>query len=393
MSSADDSIGGQLMDKSNDSKSDNKENIDYLSLNFSPILFVDDNGLGLHFSMKPCLERKTIRQLIETGGGFMSSNKYSDELINLVTLNTKLSDKQKSDHKFYYLTLVYDSCKDNTLIDFNDYLIKKTTYIEKSSDCESQKQDNDNQELSQNKSDVEQLSSDSYEMDLRILELIGKRTAFADINGSRIWIKCLEDGIQIGDNWKSTKQHFFEQIMPNIDKYMIDESNKNKFIEYYNKYKDRETHNKSDTEQQKPRHKSDTEQQKQSSEQSDDKQTDEEVVEQEVSDSEESNQTESQPKDNEIESKDEKTETESQKSTKDSESDFDEESEESTSKYFRNKERFIYRKKPNPENRGYFNAYLDFMKQRENSNTPENLKRIKEALKGSVVDRKKGFKE
>ena len=345
----------------------NKENTDS-SLDFSEILFTDDsnNWSGLHFAMKPCLERRTVRTLIERGGGFMSSNKYSEKFINLVTIDANLSLCQKSDQKYYYSTFVYDSCKENQLKDLNNYLIPKTTTIQMSSDTElvqnedqiprdatektseeptSEQLMQTNEDSDESTEETEQMS-DNHEIDLKILDFIGRRKAFADIEGTRLWTKAFEDGVQFGLTWKSTKDRFFDQIMPNIDNYSIEESLKNKFIHYFNLFVEKQNKISESTQTQ------------------------------EITDAE-------QISDQRCE------ENWAQDNVSESDVEIDVESDELTSKYFKSNERFLYRRKPKTEpKKKYFNAYLDFMKQRETTNTPENLMRIRQALKVSIEDKK-----
>ena len=367
----------ELSEKSTQNKSDNKENTNYLSLEFSPILFVDEEGLGLRFAMKPCLERRTVRLLIEKGGGVMSSNTYSSDSINLVTVNSSFKDKSKSNNKFYFLTFVFDSCKANKLMDLSEYHLKKMTNNDNTSDSEklnqNNKKDKDNEpsadELPTTVSEPNQLneSNESFlpQIDIKILEFIGQRKAFADINGSRLWIKALNKGIQFGPNWESTKQRFFDYIMPNIDKYSIEEFNKNKFIEYYNRYKEIQTNSDDNI----------------SEEELQTNVEDKQITENQTNDK--TKETDDSDNSNQLKAHQNEVEKSSKSYVNEREDDLEEESEESTSKYFKINDKFLHRRKSGPK-KNYFNAYLDFMKQRETSNTPENLMLIKKALKAGA---------
>ena len=93
------------------------------SLKFSDILFTDDQGLGLRFTMKPCPERRETRIMVERGGGHMVSRNFRQDCINLATVSQLMNDTQAFDFQCHFMAYILDCCLANELKDLNAYKV------------------------------------------------------------------------------------------------------------------------------------------------------------------------------------------------------------------------------------------------------------------------------
>ncbi len=136
-------------------------------------------------------------------------------MVSLVKINDNIIDYNVLIIAIIIVIMFYNCCEANQLLDLNTYRFKKTT-ITNSSNCK------DNGDSNQQSFD---------EQDFQILTYI-TRKAFADICGNGLWVKAFDDGTHFGQTWESTKDRFFNYIMPNINNYRIDDLHKHKLLKY-----------------------------------------------------------------------------------------------------------------------------------------------------------------
>lgn len=90
----------------------------------SPILFTDDQGRGLRFALRPCPERKIIRELIEKGGGYLVSKKFSNDCINLVSAKQMKSEVRSTEYLLHWMVYVLDCDSNNELLELDLYRVR-----------------------------------------------------------------------------------------------------------------------------------------------------------------------------------------------------------------------------------------------------------------------------